>query len=498
MMPYLVWKHSGKNRYLVMRWKRRVNGVPTIVKEVSIGSVDNLARIVEGDLTGIDLASYSFGTTASVLAMDMEMGLKDAVNAEIGHHDNGLSPGDYVLIFIMNRLSDPGSKSHIQEWMVNDFSSTLYHPVTAQGFWNVMDRFTDDNMKRIREKMRDRLISLGYDDSRLFVDGSNLYTYMEENGMAKRGHNKAHRYDLNQISYYIAANYDYIPFAGDSYPGNIPDVKTFDMIIENTPEDAILIFDRGYNSATNIKKTGERKYLGALIQSDHMDLMAIPLEKDSFTETRKFVYGRDHRIIIYHSSKLEKRRIISFMKKFQKVYMKVRMITESGDSDAMQKAGFYLEMEKLNETIILPSLKINGERMHQRLSMLGKNALFTNIEDLKAEELIDLYRKRNRVEHCFRIISMKDLASPVYHWTPQKIKVHMFFSYLAYMFLALLYNRIRSWIPTVSLISAMDTLDRIRIVYAARGSKAVKRIDAKSPEALIVAENMKLLDLAKP
>ena len=44
-----------------------------------------------------------------------------------------------------------------------------------------MDRFSDESMKRIREKMRDRLISLGYDDSRLFVDGSNFYTYMEEN-----------------------------------------------------------------------------------------------------------------------------------------------------------------------------------------------------------------------------------------------------------------------------------------------------------------------------
>ncbi|EQD67393.1 transposase-like protein, partial [mine drainage metagenome] len=124
--------------------------------------------------------------------------------------------------------------------------------------------------------------------------------------------------------------------------------------------------------------------------------------------------------------------------------------------------------------------------------------LFTNMMDTKAEDLIDLYAKRNRVEHCFRIISMKDLASPVYHWTPQKIKVHMFFSYLAYMFLALLYNRIRTWIATVSLISVMDILGQIRIVYAARGSRTVKRIDAKSPEVTLVAEKMKLLDLAKP
>lgn len=36
---------------------------------------------------------------------------------------------------------------------------------------------------------------------------------------------------------------------------------------------------------------------------------------------------------------------------------------------------------------------------------------------------------------------MRDLMSPIYHWTPQKIKVHMFFSHIAYLFLALIYNR---------------------------------------------------------
>lgn len=222
--------------------------------------------------------------------------------ALMGHHDNGMSPGDYALIFIMNRLSDPRSRTGIHEWMQNDYASTLFHPATAQGLWNIMDRFSDDDRKRIKDLVKGKLISLGYDHSKLFVDGSNFYTYMDENDTSKHGHNKKHRFDLNQISYYIAANHDYIPFYGDSYAGNIPDVKKFNMIPGNTPEDAILIFDRGYNSKHNIDMMRNRKYLGALIQSDHGDLMSLPLQKDSFTETRKNVYGTDHRIIIYHSS----------------------------------------------------------------------------------------------------------------------------------------------------------------------------------------------------
>jgi len=52
------------------------------------------------------------------------------------------------------------------------------------------------------------------------------------------------------------------------------------MIVDKLPKDAIILFDRGYNSADNIKMLRGRKYLGFLIQSDQMDLMNFPLERD--------------------------------------------------------------------------------------------------------------------------------------------------------------------------------------------------------------------------
>ena len=193
---------------------------------------------------------------------------------------------------------------------------------------------------------------------------------MEENDIAKKGHNKAVRYDLNQISCYIEVNEDYTPFYGDSYPGNMYDTKTFGMMVDAVLESSILIFDRRYNSGKNIKKIRNKKYIGALVQSDHMDLMGIPANKDSFIETRKTVYGIDHRIIVYHSSKLERRRIMEFMKTFRKAYVKVRSIMESGDSDALVQERTYLESMQFQETILLPDVTIAGERMHSRLDAL--------------------------------------------------------------------------------------------------------------------------------
>ena len=110
--------------------------------------------------------------------------------------------------------------------------------------------------------------------------------------------------------------------------------------------------------------------------------------------------------------------------------------------------------------------------------------------------LFDLYRKRNRVEHCFRTISMKDLASPVYHWTPQKIRVHMFFSYLAYMFLALIYNRIKAISETASLASVQDLLGQVRIQYIISGKEVRKKLDSWNPETLIIADKLNLISVA--
>jgi len=179
-----------------------------------------------------------------------------------------------------------------------------------------------------------------YDFTSMFVDASNMYTFMEENDIARKGHNKKHRYDLNQISYYIAANYDYIPLYGQSYAGNVHDSRTFQWIIENMPENSTLIFDRGYNSKSNIDLVSNRRYIGALKQSDHHDIMRLDVGKDSRIELMRNVYGKDHRIVLYHSSSLENRQRSKFMKRIEKVTERVRKIMYSGNSDSIERAGY--------------------------------------------------------------------------------------------------------------------------------------------------------------
>ncbi|MEM0135276.1 MAG: transposase, partial [Thermoplasmatales archaeon] len=101
----------------------------------------------------------------------------------------------------------------------------------------------------------------------------------------------------------MGASYDCIPLFWNVYAGNIHDSGTFPEMVKQIPEDSIIIFDRGYNSAGNVKLFQGRKYTGAFTLSDHRDLPDLAVDIDSFTETHRVVYGSNHRIIVYHSSK---------------------------------------------------------------------------------------------------------------------------------------------------------------------------------------------------
>ncbi|MEM4115194.1 MAG: hypothetical protein QXP59_04210 [Saccharolobus sp.] len=111
---------------------------------------------------------------------------------------------------------------------------------------------------------------------------------------------------------------------------------------------------------------------------------------------------------------------------------------------------------------------------------------------MKAEEIIDLYRKRNRVEHCFRTVNSMDIPFPVYHWIPQKIKVHMLMSMLAYLFLTLIYIEIHKSVNAISLASPVDVLKDIMVVYAARGKTVKGKLDFKSETGKTRGRVMKL------
>jgi len=488
-MPYLTWKTIGKKKRLVLRWNKRINGKSRVVKEIYIGDMENLAKLIEQPIENVEAYSLSYGVSAAVTYIDNMLDLTNTINRIMNHKGKGISPGDYVKIFIANRLSDPRSKNGIEKWLKNDILSTIYPEVSSQKYWNMMERFTERDIDEIWSEIQKKLKNMA-DFSKIIIDASNIYTFMEENEIAKKGYNKKHRYDLNQISYYIAANYDYIPYKGNAYPGNVFDSKTFQDILVDLPE-GILVYDKGYNSYENVKASRGWKYIGSLRPSDHSDILDLEIEKD-FIEFKKDIYGMEHRIIVYKSESLFRREYKALMKLIAKTVDKCKEILSSDTYDKREKALNYLETVHLQETIMInDNIEINENKVDEKIRRMGKEILFTNIMDIDARDIIELYKKRGRIEQCFRTINVLDLASPIYHFTPDKIRVHMFFSLLSFLFLALLYNKLKG-IEGISLANVPDYLSNIRAIYIISGDKVKRKIEARDEISKKIIENLDL------
>jgi hypothetical protein len=113
---------------------------------------------------------------------------------------------------------------------------------------------------------------------------------------------------------------------------------------------------------------------------------------------------------------------------------------------------------------------------------------------MDAAGIIDLYKKRNRVEHCFRTINTMGIAFQVYHWTPQKIRVHMFFSLMAYLFLALIRMIIKP-VMDLYLTTVQEVISTIRIAYITRGKSVYVKVSSGDERAQMIMEKFDLVKM---
>ena len=83
------------------------------------------------------------------------------------------------------------------------------------------------------------------------------------------------------------------------------------------------------------------------------------------------------------------------------------------------------------------------------------------------------------------------MAFPLYHWTPQKIRVHMFFSLMAYLFLALM-RMILKPVMELYLTTVLEVVSTIKIVYITRKKNISVKLSSGDERAMMVMEKFNL------
>jgi transposase len=439
----------------------------------------------------------AFGDVAAVWSFLVRLGVAEIIDDVVGarRSDAGASVGTYIALATLNRVVDPCSKLGFAEWWtktagdrwLNIAAGALDH----RRFWEAMDAIDEDALREIERRIVVAMVeTFSIDLSGLVLDMTNFATWIDSANdrapIAQRGHSKQKRNDLRIVGLGLVVSRDGgIPLVSHAYGGNRPDVTQFPLMVEelvarfssllgeeatDTTERLTLVYDAGQNSADNYELLdgSALSFVGSLPPSDHPDLLAVAkkhyalVDPERFVglrafETTKVVFGQERRLVVCHSEGLHEKQSRGFDQTLAKAQRQLAELEARLARGKTRKAKDKVEAEIAQ--ILAPrwvsrviTATLSGEspaelRLSVRTSakaraaleeeLFGKRILFSDKDPQQASTatIVAEYRSQESVEGDFR--QMKDPKvvsfSPMFHWTEQKIRVHVFYCVLALM-----------------------------------------------------------------
>lgn len=447
----------------------------------------SLATGIQPPLYSKDL---ELGSVAALFHLSKKLGLVDMIDRISGKRQQGLSTGHYLLAAIINRAVSPVSKAGMEEWydstMLREWMPVNPGMLKSQRFWDNISRWDDDKIEEFELEFIKKIISeYGLRPKCLIYDATNFYTYIdtenERASLAKRGHSKEKRNDLRIIGLSLMfSREDEIPLFYETYAGNTHDSKQFTFAVnklkkkyqEVFQEDAeiTLVFDRGNNSLDNINSLSSSEctfhYVGGLKKNQCKELLDVesccydPTDRRelcgiTYFRTQMEVFGKMHTVIVTNNPALEKGQLQGVQRNIEKCLVEINELEtrleqrRNGSVKGGKKpsvSSVEKNMEKILSAEYMKSLFVyhvkEGESGMPAMNwsyqieeldwlkehVLGKTVLFTDHSDWESEEIILAYRSAWMIEHTFRQMKDADYLTvrPLYCWTDQKIKAHIF------------------------------------------------------------------------
>lgn len=270
-------------------------------------------------------------------------------------------------------------------------------------------------------------------------------------------------------------------------------------------EHVTIVFDKGNNSQDNLQSIEETPYhfVGSLVPTQHEDLLKISKRRfRSLAEeglpgvtcyrTKKKVYAMERTVVVTHNDNLfvaQTRTLLREIGKRQKRLQELQRSLRAWRhrksrggkpptvSGTQKKVAGWLKAQHMKKLFHVDVGERDGlttltyrfdhtawERLQRTL--LGKTLLFTDNRQWSDAEIVKAYRSQHHVEAAFRDMKNPHHLSlrPQFHWTDQKIEVHVFCCVLAYMLCAVLRRELHGKGIDRSIRVILDDLSQIREV----------------------------------
>jgi len=539
----LIKKIIGGKPYYYARESRRVEGKPKIVWQKYLGRAEDIIARCTATPSApkpTEAVVREFGAVMALYDLAKRLNLVEHIDRHVPKRGQGPSVGTYLLVAILNRCVAPCSKAGIGEWFAGTALGRSLpieaKQLTSQRYWDNMQRVSAEAITAIeRDVVQQMVRDFDVDLSRVLFDATNFFTFIDtfndRSELAQRGHSKEGRRALRIVGLALLVSADFhLPLLHRTYPGNQTDAPTFRSLTDalvaryreltRDAEHVTLVFDKGNNAGDTLEAVEDSRYhfIGSLVPTQHPQLLSVPakqlrsLEEEGLPEvsayrTRYKVFGVERTVLVTYNENLfvaqsqtllreiakrqqHLRELQVQLQRWQQGRVRGKRPTVAGvrkKVDGWLKARHMKDLftVTVEEKQNLPTLRYRFEhRAWQQLqkTLLGKTLIFTDNDAWSDAEIVRGYRSQHHVEAAFR--QMKDphhiALRPQYHWTDQKIEVHVFCCVLALLLVSLLTREAHRRGITLSTPALLETLAAIRevgVVYPPSSKDTAPRLD---------------------
>jgi len=526
--------------YICLGQKKRVNGQSKRIWEVTLCRKDQIEDnldVIKRKLTRNppEPTEFAFGLVHALFSISKEINLIEIINSCTVKREQGFTVGEYITLLAINRAVALNSKSQVRKWFNKTALSRQFPEIskslTTQNILNQMGYLDQEIIRCIEEKVCKEVYSeFGLKSDCFLFDPTNFFTYIRDykkNTIAQRGHNKRKRNDLRQVCLSLLVTRDEcnLPLMHETYEGNISDVTHFKevLVLMEQRFKAIglelpkitLVFDKGNNSEDAYKFLDSKRiqFVSSICPSMKISkpLLNVPLSNYEelwmkkngrkvfgYRTTTTVYLGKQNTLIVTFDEDTFALQEHSLDESINKTLLKLKEFINSQLNTKPQwkdpkKVVTKIERDILKSkklrAIIAYSLgkisngleitwKIDDTAREEYLKDLGKSLIFSNRNEWSTLDIVKTYRVQNYVERQFKELNKRDRLSimPMYVWTNEMIRAHMFISVLALFLSNLLYRKITLAGITTSkdkCIEALEDIKEIRLNYDDKGPPEV-------------------------
>jgi len=409
-------------------------------------------------------------------------------------HD-GLSVGQTFELGCVGRACHATSKRAFSEWARSTTLGELTHTnvdlLSSQHFWDQMDQLPVEALASIEREIVSRALQrFDLKPDTVLYDATNFFTFIDSTNarpkLPARGHNKQKRHDLRQLGVALLCTRDEgVPLFHRTYGGEVHDARSFADLLPTIQERLVeigrdlqsltMVYDKGNVSRANQEHVDSSTihYVASLAVSNLRPLIAeanshlesIKLSDEESVQayrTQRKIWGSLRTVVVVVSESFragQMRGVLQHVASVRKWLDGLAQTLARGKQRRSREAIVrdietrLMGRQHLQQVI---RWKLTGDKQlsleHdvdaqaiENLSrdVLGRIILMTDRDTWSTEDIIRAYRGQAHVEAVFA--HLKDplhvMLRPQYHWTDQKLQVHVFMCVVSYLLARLLHLR---------------------------------------------------------